>query len=206
MKLKILAGLFAMILLAGAVFALEYVSPYPYGGSSIYTDVGRSGPQRISDYDIRVQEYKISTTVELVPPVEEGYDYFTKYRPFYPRATARVDSRRHRYYPRSHVVITTKDIEPSYKTNNVYEGWLYDADTGYRLSMGIFKASMGGVGRLEYRSNSYLDPYDFIVITSEPYPDPDPLPGEIILVGPIEKQDEYYRPFTYQEEMYGYED
>ncbi|MEM4263340.1 MAG: hypothetical protein QW666_00395 [Candidatus Woesearchaeota archaeon] len=206
MKTKILIGLLALILLAGVVSALEYVSPYPYGGSSIYTDVGRSGPQRISNYDTRVQEYKVSTTVELKPPVEKGYDYFAKYLPFYPRGSARLDSRRNRYYPRSHVVLSTKDIEPSYKKNNVYEAWLYDADTGYRLSLGIFKAAMGGVGLLEYRGNNYLDPYDFVVVTAEPYPDPDPLPGEVVLIGPIMKQREYYRPFTYQQQLYGYED
>jgi len=206
MKTQILIGLLAMILLASFAFAAEYKSPYPYGGSSIYTDVGRSGPQRITNYDVRVQEYSIDYMSSMLPI--EGADnetFFKKYYPFYPRGSARIESRRSRYYPRAVVKISTKDLEPSYKRNSVYEAWLYDADTGYRLSLGIFKAAMGGVGVLDYKSNNYLDQYDYVVITEEPYPDPDPLPGEIVLIGPIQKTREYVRPFTTAQQDYGYE-
>lgn len=205
MKTQIMIGLLAMILLASFAFAAEYKSPYPYGGSSIYTDVGRSGPQRITNYDVRVQDYQIDYMSSLVPIEAVNQSFFTKYRPFYPRGSARIESRRSRYYPRAVVKLSTKDLEPSYKRNSVYEAWLYDADTGYRLSLGIFKGMMGGVGILDYRSNNYLDQYDFVVLTEEPYPDPDPLPGEIVLIGPIMKTREYVRPFSLTQQQYGYE-
>ena len=205
MKTPIVMGLLAMILLASFAFAADYTSPYPYGGSSIYTDVGRSGPQRISNFDVRVQDYKVDYMSSLLPLEAVNQSFFTKYRQFYPRGSARIESRRSRYYPRAVVKVSTKDVEPSYKRNSVYETWLYDEETGYRLSLGIFKAAMGGVGVLDYKSNNYLDQYDYVVITEEPYPDPDPLPGEIVLIGPIQKTREYVRPFTTAQQDYGYE-
>jgi len=205
MNNKILIGALAILLLAGIVTAMDvYKSPYPYAGSSIYTDVYRTGPQRITDYDIRMQrDYKIDTYVYLNPIEEEKWT--RGYPPFAPRATAEILSSRSRYTPTCQIHVSTKDLEPSYKNGGVYEAWLYDADTGYRFSFGVFKASMGGVGVVTYRGSHYLDQYDFVVITEEPYPDPDPLPGEPILMGEIKKPADYFRAWPKQDLDYGYE-
>ena len=126
MKTKILLGLVAVILLAGIVVAIGdvYRSPYPYSGSSIYTDVYRTGPHRISDiYDVRILgDYKIDTYVYLNPLNEEDMYKASRspglwtrgYPHFAPRGTAEILSYRNRYTKRSQVHISTKDIEPSW--------------------------------------------------------------------------------------------
>lgn len=183
----------------------NYVSPMPYAGSSIYTDPDRAGPDRLTHYDQRVQPPReIKKTVFLEPPggtqpLVRGFPHFA------PRGNALVYSSTARAYAIGQVVLKTKDIEPSYNDNTYYEGWLFDADTGYRTSMGVFKAVFGGNGLLQYNVQDYLDGYDYIIVTKEPKPDLDPSPSqEVVLVGEINPPVSYYNPFTQTQTDYGY--
>ena len=182
----------------------DYKSPFPYLGSSIYTDPNRAGPQRFTHLDERVQPaHRIQTTVYLEPPggtrpLVHGFPHFA------PRGVARIYSSQARANPAGEVLLTTKDIEPTYKMDSVYEGWLFDADTGYRASLGVFRVPFGGYGTLNYHITDYLDGYDFVLVTKEPFPDPDPQPGEVVLVGEISSQAQYVRPFTDYQRDFGY--
>ena len=182
----------------------DYKSPYPYAGSSIYTDPNRAGPERYTHYDVRVQPaHRIRTTVYLEPPggtrpLVHGFPHFA------PRGTARIYSSQARANPVGEVLLTTKEIAPTERASNVYEAWLFDADTGYRSSMGLFRTPQGGFGSLNYRVNDYLDGYDFVLVTKEPFPDPDPQPGEVVLIGKISTEAQYVRPFTEYEAEYGF--
>ena len=207
MKKIITIGTVLLLLLASIVIvqAAKYVSPFPYAGSSIYTDPYRAGPQRFTDYDTRVQRpFRISQTVYLLPPGGQK-PYEKGFAPYAPRGTARIYSSQARAYATGEVIIKTKDLEPSYKKNMLREGWLYDSKTGYRTSMGKFKTIFGGVGSLTYHVNTYLDGYDYIIITEEPPIDPDPRPSEtILLMGEIRPQPQYVRTFGETRDTYGY--
>lgn len=184
-----------------------YVSPFPYEGSSIYTDPTRAGPHRITNLDVRVQApKKIRCTVYLTPP--GGHKPYERgFAPYAPRATARIYSSMSRSNAVGEVIISTKDLAPSYKDNTVYEAWLFDAHSGYRTSLGVFEAIFGGVGALNYRITNYLEGYDYVIITKEPFPDPDPTPGEVVLIGEINPNTPsslYVQPFGVTKDMYGY--
>jgi hypothetical protein len=190
MKQKII--LIFLILLATSVVAFEqYVTPFE--------TEQRLGVERVTHYDYRVIRSlgKIDTIVYLEPAET---DLLGKgvgrggYSPIYPRGTAMVRSVISYGYPTAQVTIKTKDIPPSFENNMVYEGWLVDEDTGYRLSLGTFMAKFGGVGLLVYNINHYFDPYDLVEVTAEPFYDPDPMPGPTVLIGPIFKSSYYIPP------------
>ena len=185
----------------------NYKSPFPYEGSSIYTDPSRAGPHRFTNIDVRVQRPKrIRFTAYMTPP--GGTEPYTRgFAPYAPRGNARIFSSMSRSNAVGEVRISTKDIEPSYKDNTVYEAWLFDADSGYRTSMGVFEALFGGVSAFTYRITNYLEGYDYVIITKEPFPDPDPTPGEVVLIGEISPNTPaslYVQPFGETKEMYGY--
>ncbi|MBD3303976.1 hypothetical protein GF343_02435 [Candidatus Woesearchaeota archaeon] len=184
-----------------------YKSDYPYT-YSIYTDPLRGGIDRVTNLDVRAQQrsrpYKIDQTVYLAPP--GGWEEYERgYPPYAPRGTARIYSSQSRSNAVGEVIISTKDIKPSYNDNTWYEGWLFDSTTGYRTSLGVFKAVFGGVGALTYKITTYLDGYDYVIITKEPKNDNDPRPSdEIALIGEIKPPAQYVRPFTYTQSQYGY--
>ncbi|MBW3002348.1 hypothetical protein KY338_04255 [Candidatus Woesearchaeota archaeon] len=184
-----------------------YKSDYPYT-YSIYTDPLRGGIDRVTNLDVRAQQrsipYRIDQTVYLAPP--GGWEEYERgYPPYAPRGTARIYSSQSRSNAVGEVIISTKDIAPSYNDNTVYEAWLYSSSTGYRTSLGVFKAIFGGVGALTYKITTYLDGYDYVIITKEPKNDNDPRPSDdIVLIGEIQAPAQYVRPFTYTQSQYGY--
>lgn len=75
---------------------------------------------------------------------------------------------------------------PKIKYNEIYEAWLIDVDSGYKLTLGMFTVDNGGDGKLLWSANLYLTEYDKIAITKESLPDRNPTPsGNVILVGDI---------------------
>jgi len=194
-----------LVLLASTVLATHiYRTPFEIENKGAYGQY--QGPRRVVDYDPRVTGYlKIEEIVYLEPL--DGPANIRGYPPYAPRGTARFNTARSRYYPRGQVIIKVKDVPTSYSDGSAYEGWVYDEDSGYYLSLGIFKAIQGGVGVLYYRATNYLDHYDYVVITREPYPDTDPSPSDdIVLYGLIEKPRQYIdSPFTSQELLFGKE-
>ena len=70
--------------------------------------------------------------------------------------------------------------------DEIYEVWFVDDDTGYKLTGGVFTVDSRGDERHSASFTTYLDVYDRVVVTVEPYPDEDPNPsGEIALIADI---------------------
>ncbi len=163
---------------------------------------GQGGVQRVTNYDPRVNFQNINTFSYLKPPAPEIFPGVGRggVAPMYPRGTAKIESITWYGYPRGRVQVNTKDIPASDRTNSMFEVWLVDVENGYRLSLGTFVTGFGGVGQLDYHVDYYLDPYDFVEITLEPYDDLDVGPGPVVLVGNI-PQANYYNPDAKQAKM-----
>ncbi len=165
----------------------------------------RYGVERVTHYDPRVNWPNIEATVYLGPVEPEEFKGTGRggMSPMYARGTARIQSSTFYGFPRSEVRVNTKDIPPSYEVNGMFEGWMVDADTGYRMSMGTFTTGFGGVGESVYRINKYLEPYDYVEITLEPYDDMDVSPGPVVLIGTLPDLTElkYYNPPPKQSKM-----
>lgn len=174
----------SIALLSTAAFAAimeQYKTPFEF--------IQRQGVERVSNFDPRVNIERMEATVYLEPAQADKFKGVGRggYAPFYARATARVKSSVYYGFPRAQVNIKTKDLD----NYAFYEAWLVDTDTGYRLSLGTFSTLFGGVGELHYNVDNYLDPYDLIEITLEPWNDDTPLPGDPVLVGLIPTATEY---------------
>jgi len=203
---KLTIAIMVLALLAGTVLATHiYVTPFNIENKGAYGQY--QGTNRVVNYDPRVAGstgyIRIQETVYLEPL--DGPANIRGYAPYAPRGSARFITSRSLYYPRGMVNVKVKDVPVSYIEGSSYEGWLYDEDSGYYLSLGIFRARQGGVGILQYSADNYLDQYDFIIITKEQYPDTDPNPSEdVVLYGQIPKPDRYTEAqFTSQELLYG---
>ena len=85
------------------------------------------------------------------------------------------------------VHLRTKDLPPI-APDSIYELWLVDEDTGYSMSLGLFQPSaISRITTLQYRTVTPLDPFDSIIVTTEPFPDDNPMPGEVILSGDLKQ-------------------
>lgn len=191
--MKKLAIMLAFALAATAVIAAiseQYVSPFEFPQ--------RYGVERVTHYDPRVNFARIDATVHLEPTEASKFKGVGRggYAPYYQRATARIHSRTRSGFPRASVTINTKDLP----AERVYEVWLVDADSGYRLSLGTFVTLYGGVGELFYQSDRYLDAYDTVEITEEPFDDFSLAPGPTVLVGLI-PEPRLYDPVVKQPKM-----
>jgi hypothetical protein len=82
-------------------------------------------------------------------------------------------------YDRVQVLVNVEDQKLD--DDMVYEAWLVDDDTQYKLSIGAFE-TFNGMARHIYKEDMVnFDIYDKIVITKEPVGDMDPQPGEAVL-------------------------
>ena len=80
------------------------------------------------------------------------------------------------------VEIRLQLIDLAKEQGQVYEGWLVDEDSGYKLSMGAFAPS--NAGRANYKFKQQMVNfmiYDEIVITRESSNDENPMPNEVVL-------------------------
>jgi hypothetical protein len=85
---------------------------------------------------------------------------------------------------RTRVTIKVEDLPT--ESGTIYEGWLVDDDTGYKLSIGAFSTNSDGKGKLKFKQNMvYPALYDKVVVTREPLNDPNPNPDTPVLVGSI---------------------
>ncbi|MEM4263341.1 MAG: hypothetical protein QW666_00400 [Candidatus Woesearchaeota archaeon] len=154
-----------------------------------YISRGRD-PQHISNWDPRMRGYTIMNEYVELEPVESKFiaKQGTQFLPGMTAGNARIISNR-------------EDGSDMYKTNiylqmrdligigvtEVYEAWLVDEDTNYPLTIGIFApATYGGLTSLNFVDfPHYIYNYDYIMVTKEPFPDSDPNPGEVVLLGKI---------------------
>lgn len=194
MKARTLLVVVIMSLVAASAVA-QYVSIFDFPRTQ--------GVERVTHYDPRVNYERIDSTVYLEPYRFDKGEGVGRggYSPIYPRATARVRSSTYYGYPRGSFQLSTKDIPASERVGGVYEAWLVDEDSGYRLSMGTFPAALGGVGTLNHNMWNYLNEYDTVEVTFEPYDDFDPLPGPIVLIGALPQSHEHYNPQAKQAKL-----
>ncbi len=73
---------------------------------------------------------------------------------------------------------------PKLPSNQIYELWLVDVDTGYKLSMGVFFSDDSQDGRFSFTYHRSVGEYDKAVVTVEPYPDTSPWhSGDVAVTG-----------------------
>jgi len=197
-KLALLIALLLASTLVVAYVTTDYQSPFAFPWPRT------QGVERVTHYDPRVTSSQIDRTTYLNAVEAIQYPGYGRggTTPFAARGVAKVRSAAWRGFPRSSVVITTKDIPASDKINGAYEAWLVDDDSGYMLSLGTFTTVWGGSGELRYKGNTYLDEYDRIEITLEPFNDYDVRPGPVVLEGPMpNSRAPYYNPKPKQTKM-----
>lgn len=207
-RIKLILIPLAVFLLVGFVFATDiYKSSTP----SIFGDQANSvqqpvkyGQYRYTHYDPRVINYyrlNVHTTLE---PVEDAL-FERGMHPFFPKAGAKIISARSPLLPKGQVQLTVKDLRASANSGMAYEVWLFDENSGYALSLGVFRTTGLGNGRFEWSADQYIDEYDYVLVTEEPYPDYDPRPGLVVLQGRIPKPNYFYeREFASVKKSYGY--
>jgi anti-sigma-K factor RskA len=73
--------------------------------------------------------------------------------------------------PNEHVLSVTANMRSQPINGTVYEGWLVDDGSGYKLSLGEFSKN----GTLTY-NDQMVNPYTYtqFIVTEEPIEDPDP--------------------------------
>lgn len=80
------------------------------------------------------------------------------------------------------IIVKVKNLPTS--EGKVFEGWLVDTDTGYKLSIGGFSTGNDGKAVLYFHQQLVnFGLYDLVVVTEEPAGDTDPNPDMPILMG-----------------------
>jgi hypothetical protein len=162
------------------------------GASTLATNAfiprGRD-PSKISNYYSSARGYQIIDEYVELEPV--GIELTS--RPQIngtPKGYARVISMKHNqlYLPQATVVLRVRDLVPI-SPDYIYEAWLVDEDTATSLSLGIFQPSeISRVANIEYKNSIPLDAFESIVVTTEPFPDENPGPGQVVLAGNIKQK------------------
>lgn len=155
--------------------------------SNAFISRGRD-PTKISNYYLSARGYRVINTYVELDPV--GLELTS--RPQIngtPKGFARIVSERPDglYLPQATVLLRTQDLM-SLNPLFIYEAWLVDEDTGTFMSLGLFQPStLSRISDLKYTSMVPLDSFENIIVTTEPFPDDDPRPGQTILVGEIKE-------------------
>lgn len=144
-------------------------------------------PTHISNSDPRIRGYTIRDVVVDLEPVRDDWvfqnDFITR-----SKGTARIisdyDDVKGVDPPRTKVMMRVRDLPPLDK-NQIYQAWLVDEDTGYPLSIGMFRAPLLGISELNFDASMSALIYDLLVVTVEPFPDTDLHPGALVLAGKI---------------------
>ncbi len=159
--------------------------------TNTYSNRGRD-PSHISNFDPDIRGFaRLDRSIDLLPysPVEQlvGYD------PVIAKGTAHILSTGDQYgaglnkpLPRSQIIVQLVNLQPAGE-NYMYEIWLLDDETEYALSMGLVKSGIGLTSQFVWQIRRLVHMFEHVMVTKEPYPDPDPSPGEIILIGDINK-------------------
>lgn len=203
-KLLIFVVVVMVVVFAALSFALHGFVPDP---AYKELNMNKKGVDRVTNFDARIQThaYTWQAVVHLEPPVmpilARGF------ADIFPRGTAQVYSSRYNQDVSSGVKIKVGELIPSYSREYVFEGWLVDKDTDYWLSVGLFDTIGRGTGEIELQKlNRYLDVYDDVVITREPFPDSNPAPSkEIVLKGAVQKRtpEPFLPNATVQQRLWG---
>ncbi len=155
-----------------------------------WSNQGRD-PSHISNWDPKVRGYaRLDRAVELLPynPVYQ----LIGVEPSIAKGTARILSTGNAYsdgnnqpHPSTQIQINAINLQPIGQ-DEVYEGWLYDDESEYALSLGIMrKGSLATTAQLVFAYPRLVHMFDEVWLTKEPFPSEDPSPHTIILSGRI---------------------
>ena len=143
--------------------------------------------------DGTTQAAKKEHSVELYPPENWEFSNTASVNAYnqdlvYGTATygsIAIETQRSRYRNSASYDIWVYNLD-QLDNDEIYEVWFVDDDTGYKLTGGVFTVDSRGDERHSASFTTYLDVYDRVVVTVEPYPDEDPNPsGEIALIADI---------------------
>jgi hypothetical protein len=163
-----------------------------------YSSRGRD-PSKISNWDPGVLGYpRIDRSVSLYAydptAISLNYDETRS------RGTARVTTFGNQYgaggnnpYPTSQILVQTKNLPPVGE-NEIYEVWLMDKESEYSITLGLIKNALDPTGSLITVIPRLVDQYDYVLVTREPFPDLNPGPGEIVVMGEINPSRTEIRP------------
>jgi len=143
-------------------------------------------PTRISNFDPNMRGSSRRNVYVELEPLQTGLIFQNNF-PTTSRGAARLVSEvpGNTGPPRGTVVMQVRDLLPIEK-DEVYEAWLVDEDTGYALSMGVFRPVTYGTTTFNFQTENFLHLYEVIMVTKEPFPDHDKWPGDdVVLVGSI---------------------
>lgn len=159
-------------------------------------------PTKISNTDPRMRGYSIKDVVVELEPLDNDWvsqnGLITR-----SKGTARIISDYDdfkSYDPaRTRVYLRIRDLPPL-ENNQIYQVWLVDIDSGYPLSIGMFRAPLVGIAELDFDAPMSAFIYDTMVVTVETFPDTDLHPGTPVLAGDIPQtrtmaRDVSYLPF-----------
>ncbi len=157
--------------------------------TNTFSNQGRN-PGRISNFDPNVRGFvRLDAVVDLLPysPVGE----LISGDPAIAKATARILSTGNEYgaslndaWPRTQFFLQATNLPPIGE-NEAYEVWLVDDETEYSLSLGLIKSGVGLTSSLTFEIRRLVHMFEQVMITRESYPDPNPMPNEIVLIGNI---------------------
>lgn len=183
--MKLVISLILIVLLCVTVY-----SAISEGTASPIKIEKRAGVQRISNYEPRLNLPSINQFV----PLEATYETTTYgvgrggRSSINARGWARLKSTMDYGQPSTVISMKTKDLPSTARVKGIFEVWLVDDNTNYRLSLGTFTTQEGGVTQFTYTADYYINFYDYIEITLEPMQDTDTEPGQLLLYGRIEPQ------------------
>lgn len=155
--------------------------------TNTFSNQGRN-PGHISNWDPNVRGFaRVDRAVDLLPftAVTETIGPQDKLQ----RGVARVlsfgdayGSTLNKAAPRTQFFVQAINLPPIGQ-DEMYEAWLFDAETEYALSLGLMKTGTGLSVQLYSEMSRMVSMFDSVMITREPFPDADPSPGEIVLWG-----------------------
>lgn len=168
----------------------SYTSPSANLLTNAYTPQGRN-PNKISNWDPRFRGYERMDKAVVL----ESYNLNFQKRNgllVIPKATARLISQ-YGFFgvggndnsPKSDIHFQANNLPPL-GSENKYELWLFDEETGFSQSLGLFYAGIGGTAQMRVEFLKPITMFDYVGITLEPYPDLDPRPGKLIMLGAID--------------------
>lgn len=167
-----------------------YNSPTSNLETNSFTSQGRN-PNKISNWDPRFRGYsKMDKSVSLEPitlSLQNRQGTLTM-----AKGTARLVSQ-YGFFgsgstnqaPTSEIYFQSRDLPPL-GNDERYELWLFDEDYDHSLSLGLLYAGIGGTGQFSVEIYKPIYNYDYIGLTREPYPDYDPSPNKLALIGKID--------------------
>lgn len=154
-----------------------------------FSNRGRD-PSKISNFDPNMRGFaRLDVSVSLLPyqPAVQTIGTSTTA----PSGTAKIFSTGNEYgsgsnkpYPKTQVFVNVASLPPV-GDNEIYEAWLVDKETNYALSLGLLKSGIGLTSSLFFEISRAVHMFDSVMITKELYPDANPKPGEIVLLGKI---------------------